>query len=94
MSSRYPPQHEDFAFGHSSPPVFQPRQIGVWNFVCSTYDSNSSVAIHWFNGRQVSSHAVRSDLRFELEPPKSATGLGRLSRGATSCETSLVAWMN
>lgn len=39
--------------GYASPPVFTPRQIGVWSFVCSTYDRPSQTVTHWFNGKQV-----------------------------------------
>ena len=60
IGSRIPPQKRRNT-GYSSPPVFTPRQIGVWNFVCSTYDRTTRTVTHWFNGRRVFTRRLEVD---------------------------------
>ena len=52
--------------GYSSPPVFGSRTIGTWNFVCSTFDQKEGHARHFFNGREVSRHAIISDQAIKI----------------------------
>ena len=49
--------------GYASPPVFTPRQVGVWNLVCSTYDRTTRTVTHWFNGSPVFTRSL------EVEQP-------------------------
>lgn len=50
--------HRITGTGYASPPIFTPREIGVWNCVCSTYDRPSRKVTHWFNGQQVLSKTL------------------------------------
>ncbi|PHS04870.1 MAG: hypothetical protein COA78_15960 [Blastopirellula sp.] len=65
ISSRIPAQVRT-GIGYSSPPVFTPRQIGVWNCVCSTYDRSSRTVTHWFNGQQVFRETLKTDLPMHI----------------------------
>lgn len=49
-----------------SPPVFTPRQLGVWNHVCSTYDRATQTVTHSFNGRRVFSKPFRVDQPIQI----------------------------
>jgi len=49
-----------------SPPVFTPRQLGVWNHVCSTYDRATQTVTHSFNGRRVFSKPLRVDQPIQI----------------------------
>lgn len=44
--------------GYASPPLFNPRQIGLWCFVVTTYDLAAGEVIHYLNGREVSRHEI------------------------------------
>ena len=47
--------------GYGSPRLFVPKQVGVWNCVCTTYDRKSQTITQWFNGRQVGTHRLTTD---------------------------------
>jgi len=55
-------------FRYISPPVFGPRKLGVWNFVCSTYDRPTQMVTHWFNGRRVFSKPLDVDQSIHVGP--------------------------
>ncbi|MDF1755900.1 MAG: hypothetical protein P1U89_24135 [Verrucomicrobiales bacterium] len=40
----------------ASPVLFDMQQIGVWNFICTSFDRETSSVCHYFNGQKVSTH--------------------------------------
>lgn len=61
LGTRIPSQGPRFASGYGSQTAFTPRQIGVWNFVCSVYDRSEGIVSHWFNSEQVFRGALEVD---------------------------------
>ena len=61
IGSRVPLQDRRRQTSYASPEVFTPRQVGVWNFVCSTYDRNTKTVAHWFNGQRVFTKPLEMD---------------------------------
>ncbi len=52
--------------GYASPALFSPRRIGVWTFVCSTYDRSAGVTKNYLNGREVSHHSIIFDQAIQI----------------------------
>jgi len=46
------------ATGYASPELFQPRRIGVWTFVATTYDNRAGKVRHFLNGREMSTESL------------------------------------
>ena len=61
IGSRVPLENRRRQTSYASPAVFVPRQVGVWNFVCSTYDRNTKTVAHWFNGKRVFTKPLEMD---------------------------------
>ncbi len=55
--------------GYSSPTLFNPRRIGVWSLVTTSYDPAEGMVRHYLNGTQVSDHEIVT-----LRPLKIGTG--------------------
>jgi len=60
IDCREPPNAER-RIRYVSPPLFGPRQLGVWNFVCSTYDRRAKTVTHWLNGKRVLTTSIEFD---------------------------------
>lgn len=52
--------------GNASPVVFDAQQLGVWSFVCSTYDRKTRLIRHYLNGREVSRHRVKASIPLQI----------------------------
>lgn len=61
IGSRVPIQNRRQQTSYASPSVFTHRQVGVWSFVCSTYDRNARTVTHWFNGKRVFTKPLEID---------------------------------
>ena len=46
--------------GYGSPELFQPRRVGVWTFIATTYDNHSGKVRHFLNGKEVSAESLVS----------------------------------
>ncbi|MEP3479827.1 MAG: LamG-like jellyroll fold domain-containing protein [Fuerstiella sp.] len=46
---------------YRSPRIFKGSQLGVWNFVCVTYDRANRQVAHWVDGKQISTAALKVD---------------------------------
>ncbi|MEW4561813.1 LamG-like jellyroll fold domain-containing protein [Bremerella sp. JC770] len=55
------PPNVDRNTRYVSPPLFGPRQLGVWSFVCSTYDRRAKTVTHWLNGKRVFATSIEVD---------------------------------
>lgn len=49
------------ATGYGTEPLITPHRLGVWCFVCVTYDRESGRVKHHFNGREISSEEILFD---------------------------------
>ena len=46
--------------GYGSPELFQPRRVGVWTFVATTYDNREGKVRHFLNGKEISTEPIAS----------------------------------
>ena len=54
------------ASGSHSEPVFVPRRLGVWTFVCATYDRESGVVRQYVNGHRWSEDKILYDQALKI----------------------------
>jgi hypothetical protein len=52
--------------GYGSPELFQPRRIGVWTFVATTYDNRVGKVRHFLNGKEVSAEPMVSEQTLQI----------------------------
>lgn len=54
------------ATGYGSTELFQPRRIGVWTFVATTYDNRAGKVLHFLNGKEVSAEPIVSEQTLQI----------------------------
>lgn len=54
------------ATGYGSTELFQPRRIGVWTFVATTYDNRAGKVRHFLNGKEVSAEPMVSEQTLQI----------------------------
>ncbi len=62
LGIRLPSRDEKLsASGYGSPVLLNPRRIGTWNLVCSTYDREAGEVRHFLNSREVAREKIVYD---------------------------------
>jgi hypothetical protein len=57
---------QEVGHGYGAREVFLPRQIGVWSFVCASYDRDAGQVKQYFNGRRISEHDIVYDQPLQI----------------------------
>ncbi len=66
IGTRTPALDHTSGVGYGSPRLFTPKQVGLWNHVCSVYDRPSRRVRHYFNGHEVASVPIEFDQSIQI----------------------------
>lgn len=52
--------------GYGSKPMFGPRRVGTWSFVCSVYDGQAGEVRHYLDGKERSVHPIVAEQKLKI----------------------------